>query len=296
MEFTEQIMRPPQEAHSLILRVIQGCTWNKCNFCYISRGHRMKVLPVEELIEQAQASRPFLPAKTKIYLAGSNPFALSMRRLEEYAKALRSVYPEFSRISMQTRIDDIGHKSDDDLKLLLDLGISHLYIGTENGNEKVLEMMNKGHTAKDTVKQLKRLDKAGITYTNFYVLGLGGKGLGKESGEATAAMFNEVHPVRITTTGLTLFPGAPVSGMAENGEFEEASEREKIEELHAFLSALEIDTFYDGIHYLNPVHYRFNNSDAEAKAEVIADMEEILATHTDEELEKIVNRRQMTSL
>lgn len=296
MEFTEQIMRPPQEARSLVLRVIQGCTWNKCNFCYISRGHRMKVLPVEDLIEQAQASRPFLPATTKIYLAGSNPFALSVRRLEEYAKALRSVYPEFTRISTQTRIDDICHKTDDDLKRLLDLGISHLYIGTENGNEKVLKMMNKGHTAKDTVEQLKRLDKAGITYTSFYVLGLGGKGLGKESGEATAAMFNEVHPVRITTTGLTLFPGIPVSSMAENGEFEEASEREKIEELHTFLSALRIDTFYDGIHYLNPVHYRFNNSDAEAKAEVIADMEEILAAYSDDELEKIVNRRQMASL
>lgn len=296
MEFTEQIMRPPQEAHSLVMRVIQGCTWNKCNFCYISRGHRMKVVPVEEIIRQAEASKPFLPAKTKIYLAGSNPFALSMRRLEEYAVALRGVYPEFSRISMQTRIDDIGRKTDDELRRLLDLGISHLYIGTENGNEKVLKMMNKGHTARDTVEQLRRLDEAGITYTSFYVLGLGGKGLGKESGEATAAMFNQVHPERITTTGLTLFPGIPVSHMAEKGEFEEASEREKIEELHAFLSALRINTFYDGIHYLNPVHYRFNTSDAGARAEVIADMEEILATHSDEELEKIVNRRQMVSL
>lgn len=295
-QFTEPAMRPPQEMRSLLLRATQGCTYNDCHFCYVSRGYPFMAVTPEELEAEAVSRKAFCPANTAIYLTGSNPFALPHRILASYCEVLRRHYPDFSRISMQARVDDIAAKSDDDLRELCRLGISHLYIGTENGNEDVLKLMNKGHTAKETVGQLRRLDANGITYTAFYVLGLGGKGMGKASGEATAAMFNQLHPVRITTTGMTLFAEAPVAEMARHGEFTEASEREKIEELQAFLKALKIDVFYDGIHYLNPVNYRFSNSDAAEKQRVLAEIEEILSNCSDQELEEMVNRRAMTSL
>lgn len=120
--------------------------------------------------------------------------------------------------------------------------------------------------------------------------------MGKASGLATAAMFNQVNPARITTTGMTLFRGTPVREMAAAGEFVEASEREKIEELLIFLENLKIDVFYDGIHYLNPVHYRFNNGDKAEKELVLADLREILATCSDEYLEMMVDRKRMVSL
>lgn len=294
--FTEPAMRPPQEARSLLLRATQGCTWNKCNFCYVSRGYSFMAQTPDELEKDAISQKPFTPADTSIYLVGSNPFALPASRLKDYIAVLRKHYPDFKRVSMQSRIDDIGGKSDEELKELRKLGLSHLYIGTENGNEEVLRMMNKGHTAEDTVRELNRLDAAGIEYTNFYVLGLGGKGFGQASGKATAAMFNRVHPVRITTTGMTLFSEAPVAEMARKGEFCEASEREKIEELRTFLENLQIDVFYDGIHYLNPLNYRFHNSDQQEKARVLQDITDTLESCSDGELEQMVNRSHMLSL
>lgn len=292
----EPAMRPPQEVRSLIIQVSQGCTWNRCNFCYVSRGYPFRALTAEQLEAEAIAHKPFFNSSTRVYLAGSNPFALPAPRLEEYVRVLRKHYPDLQRVSLQSRIDDIARKSDAELSRLCQLGLSHLYIGTENGNEQALKLMNKGHTARDTVEQLKRLDNAGITYTNFYVLGLGGKGQGQTSGSATAQMFNQVHPQRITTTGITLFEDAPIAAMARNGEFSPPSEREMIEELRTFLSELEIDTVYDGIHYLNPLNYRFRNKDAEEKRKVLEDIDEILATCSDEELELMVNRREKISL
>lgn len=238
----------------------------------------------------------WFPADTPIYLTGSNPLALPTATLQEYLRILKKYYPDFKRVSFQGKIDDIARKSDEELSALAAQGMKHLYIGTENGNEKALAFMNKGHTAADTVTQLKRLDSLGITYTNFYVLGLLGKGHGIESGMATARMFNQVHPDRITTTGMTIFPFTPLAELASQGLYAEASEREKIEELRAFLENLEIDTYYDGIHYLNPVHYRFPNSDKSAKKEILADIDDLLASHSDEELELAVNRKQMHSL
>lgn len=296
MEFTEQPMRPPQEARSFLPRATQGCTYNDCHFCYVSRGYPFMAVTAEQLEREILAHKPFFPADTAIYMTGSNPFALPTGKLESYIALLRRHFPRFSRVSMQSRIDDIAAKSAAELRELCGLGLSHLYIGTENGNDAVLALMNKGHTSSDTVEQLLRLDEAGITYTTFYILGMGGKGMGIASGEATARMFNQVHPQRITTTGMTVFCHTPLADMQARHEFTEASEREKIEELQAFLKTLTVDTFYDGVHYLNPLNYRFSNSDQEEKRRVLEDIDEVLRTCSDDELEMMVSRQLKQSL
>lgn len=296
MPFTEPAMRPPQEAHSLLLRATQGCSYNRCRFCYVSRGYPFMAVTPGQLEREATARRASFPAETAIYLTGSNPFALPAGQLAGYLRVLKRAVPTFSRVSMQSRIADIAAKSDEELRELCQRGLRHLYIGTENGNDDVLRLMNKGHTAAEAVKQLLRLDEAGIGYTTFYILGMGGRGMGRSSGEATARMFNQVHPRRITTTGMTVFPHTPLAEMAARGEFVEASEREKIEELRIFLTELNIDVFYDGVHYLNPLNYRFSNGDAGAKQEVLDDIADVLNTCTDEELETMVSRRLKTSL
>ncbi|MDE5833493.1 MAG: radical SAM protein, partial [Desulfovibrio sp.] len=214
MRFTEPAMRPPQEARSLLLPATQGCTYNKCNFCYISRGYTFMSMRPDEFEAQAAAYKPYFPSTTRVYLTGSNPFALSTRKLKEYIAILRKYYPDFGRVSLQARIDDIARKTDEELRELKELGLSHLYIGTENGDEEVLKLMNKGHTASDTVTQLRRLDETGYGYTCFYVLGLGGKGNGIRSALNTAAMFNSVNPERITTTGMNFIEASPVAHMA----------------------------------------------------------------------------------
>ena len=219
--FTEPQMRPPQEAHSLLLRATQGCTYNKCSFCYVSRGYPFRAVTDTELSLEAERARPFFSPDTPIYLTGSNPLALPFARLASWIAVLRTSFPRFSRLSMQARIGDIALKSDGELSMLARLGLNHLYIGTENGNNMVLSLMNKGHTAEDIVRELTRLDEAGITYTNFYILGMGGKGRGIESGLATARMFNmssaelgaasqpggELFGIEVTNGGLVIFGG-----------------------------------------------------------------------------------------
>lgn len=296
MPFTEPAMRPPQEAHSLLLRATQGCTYNKCLFCYVSRGYPFMAVTPGELEQEASPYRTLFPADTPVYLTGSNPFALPSAKLMSYLEVLKKLFPRFRRVSMQSRIGDIAGKSMEELRALCGMGLSHLYIGTENGDDGVLELMNKGQNSAQIVEQLLRLDEAGLTYTTFYILGMGGKDRGRSSGEATARMFNQVHPKLITTTGMTVFSRTPLADMAARGEFTEASEREKIEELQTFLQTLTIDVHYDGAHYLNPLNYRFSNSDAEAKRRVLEDIDDVLHSCTDEELEKMVSRHLKSSL
>lgn len=296
MEFTEPIMRPPQEAGSLLVRGTQGCTYNDCHFCYVSRGYPFMAVAPEQLEKEAAAHAPAFNADTKIYMTGANPFALPAAKIKEYIAVLRRHVPQFSELSMQSRIDDITKKNAAELRELRELGLAHLYIGTENGHDAVLRLMNKGHNSAETVEQLLRLDEAGIAYTTYYMIGMGGRNMGRASGEATAAMFNQVRPRRITTTGMTVFERTPLAEMAASGRFIEAPEREKIEELYVFLQNLTVDTVYDGVHYLNSLNYRFANQDAEKKRKVLADIREVLQTCSDADLELMVNRKQMKSL
>lgn len=42
-------IRPPSEAHSLLLRVTRNCSWNRCEFCHIYKGQRFSPRTVEEV-------------------------------------------------------------------------------------------------------------------------------------------------------------------------------------------------------------------------------------------------------
>ena len=293
MKFAEPVYRPPMEANSLLLPVTQSCNWNKCNFCYRLKDYPFLVTTPEDLEQEILSQRAFYPPDTDIFLVGSNTFVLPVRKFREFFAVIRKYYPEMGKVSMFSRVDAIADKPDEALKELRELGVSHLYVGTENGNDDALEIMNKGHSAAESLEQLKRLDAAGITYTLFYIIGMGGKGAGEKSARETAALYNQLHPVRIVSTGMTVTEGTGAARLQAEGKFVQASEREKIEELRLFLQELSVDTFYDGIHYLNPLHYRFQTSDAAARKNILADMDAILANYSDSELEAAINRRQM---
>lgn len=296
MAFAEPIYRPPREAKSLLVQITQSCNWNRCKFCYRSKDYPFKVADVDTVRQEILMQRPFYPADTRVFFVGSNNFALPAHRLLEYLDVVNELIPENRGVSMFSRVDAVERKSDEELAELARRGCRHLYIGTENGNSEALELMDKGHTGEQVLRELKRLDEAGITYTVFYILGLGGKGAGQKSARETAALFNQLHPELIATTGMTVTEGTGAWDMEKNGEYVQASEREMIEELRTFLEELTVDTRFDSMHMLNPLHYHFKTADAQKKAEALADIDRVLTSFTDEQIERAVDRPYMAEI
>ena len=54
--------------------------------------------------------------------------------------------------------------------------------------------MKKGYAAADIVEQCRRLDRAGIHYSFFYLAGISGAGRGEAGARATAAVCNQLIP------------------------------------------------------------------------------------------------------
>lgn len=292
--FTEPVFRPPQENLSLLVQVIQGCTHNQCHFCDISRKSILKVASYWQ-IEQALTLQAHLyPENTHVYLVGANPFALSFDRLKKIVLLVREHFPQCPEISMHTRISDVAHKTAAQLRELGELGITHLYPGTENGNDAALILMNKGATVADAERQLLRLAEAGIDYTVNYIIGMAGKGQGHVSAVKTAELFNKVKPRCVTTTGLTVFSDTPLYDMVQKGYFREASEVEKIEEQLTFVRHLTASMVVDFRHYLNFVN--FTAKMPEHKEAAVKRLTDILRSHSNELIGTFYKRETFTQL
>jgi len=48
-------IRPPSEAHSLLIRATRNCPWNRCQFCPVYKGSKFELRPVGEVIRDIEA-------------------------------------------------------------------------------------------------------------------------------------------------------------------------------------------------------------------------------------------------
>ncbi len=84
LSYIEPVFRPPSEAHSLILQVTNGCSWNNCTFCEMYTQDQKKFRATSEeqvtqdIIKAANSGIPF----EKVFLADGDAMVLSTRRLE----------------------------------------------------------------------------------------------------------------------------------------------------------------------------------------------------------------------
>ena len=53
--FEQGPIRPPSEAHSLLVRVIRNCTWNRCTFCPVYKGSGSSLRPLEDVLADVEA-------------------------------------------------------------------------------------------------------------------------------------------------------------------------------------------------------------------------------------------------
>ena len=89
------------------------------------------------------------------------------------------------------------------------------------------------------------MDEAGLPYEVIFLSGLGGRGYGLDHAKKTAEALNQLRPDRIIIAGLTIFPDTPLMKDVQSGEFQEATEGERVLELKEFLKDLNINTLID---------------------------------------------------
>ena len=254
MSMTGMVYRPPYEANSLLLQVTQGCSHNKCTFCYMYPDVPFSVCPMEQVEADIEEAARFCPDTERVFLEHGDAFVLSADRLTRIAEAIHSRLPRVKTIAMYASIQNIRHKTDAELRRLHACGIGGLDIGVESGLDAALQYMNKGHTAEEAREQLLRLTEAEIDYSFNAILGCGGAELWRENADATAALINAVQPHLLFIGALHAEPGCRLYQDMKSGAFRECTFGQLLDEQERLISRLELrDTIYFGSHPSNIV-------------------------------------------
>lgn len=267
--FEQGPIRPPSEAHSLLLRVTRNCPWNHCTFCPVYKGARFSVRPVDHMVRDIDAvyeamqllrEGPGEPAamgqaggapraraaarnwarygRRQVFIQDANSLVVDPGDLLAILRHLTARFPEVTRITSYARSSTIANLDAGALAGLRGTGLSRIHIGMESGANEVLKMVRKGATQRLHIRAGLKVKAAGMELSEYYMPGLGGRRLLEANAVETAAAINEINPDFIRLRTLAIPTHIPLYADFAAGRFDKATDVETARELLRFLESL----------------------------------------------------------
>jgi hypothetical protein len=267
--FEQGPIRPPSEAHSLLLRVTRNCPWNHCTFCPVYKGARFSIRPVAHILQDIDAvyeamqhlrEGPGAPALTspaggdpragaaarnwarygrgQVFIQDANSLVVDPGDLLAILRHLTARFPEVTRITSYARSSTVANLEAGALAGLRGAGLSRIHIGMESGANEVLKMVRKGATQRLHIRAGLKVKAAGMELSEYYMPGLGGRRLLEANAVETAAALNEINPDFIRLRTLAIPTHIPLYADFAAGRFHKATDVETARELLRFLESL----------------------------------------------------------
>ena len=244
-------IRPVDEGESLLIRTTRSCPWNKCEFCVNYTDMPFTIRKLDEIKADIVAAAEYYDGHTfkSCFLQDGDSFIMKTPVLLEILSCLREYFPTLERVTSYGRAQTMIRKSPEEIQEICDAGLTLLYCGMESGSDKVLEQVNKGVVAADTIKAAEMAKAAGMEISEFIILGLGGTALWEEHATETARVLNEIDPNFIRVLTIAVKPGSGLEKQIEAGTFELQTEKNVIEEQRLLIESLDgISSYYVNHH------------------------------------------------
>lgn len=290
MTFEQGPIRPPSEAESLLIRVSRNCPWNQCLFCPVYKEARFSkrsrdevkqdIAAMKEAADHVRAiafqqgtggavTREILEAVYRkdpslvqvalwLYRGGKNVFLQDADSLvmppDDLAEILAFVceqFPTVERITTYARSKTVARRSVDQLRQLKDAGLTRVHIGLETGHDPLLKYMRKGATSEEHVQAGLRVKEAGLSLSEYVILGLGGQKLWREHAGDTARVLNRIDPHFIRIRTLALREGIPLQQDVDSGHFQLMHDDDIVCEERLLLENLQVTGYFISDHILN---------------------------------------------
>lgn len=239
MRYKGKIYRPPSEAYSLIVQVTYGCSHNGCAFCDMYDDKHFAMRPMEEIREDFEMARQVYRHVDRVFLADGDAL---MRRTDDLVQILGLVYglfPECERVTCYASPTSLQIKSEEDLKLLQEHGLTMVYMGLESGCDEVLKRMNKGHDAASIIAEGQKARRCGLKLSVTAISGLGSRELMREHAIGTAKALSAMKPEYIGLLTLMVEHGTPLEKWVREGSFTVLGPMEVLQETEIFLQHID---------------------------------------------------------
>lgn len=219
MRYYGSVYRPPSEAYSLIVQVTYGCSHNTCAFCGMYKEKRFALRPLAEVLEDFHLARQYYRNVGRIFLADGDALIRKVSDLVTILDTIRELFPKCERVSSYASPSSLQIRTDEELQLLRDKGLTLLYMGLESGCDDVLKLMRKGHTSAEIVECGQKVKRNGIGLSVTAITGLGGPELMEAHAVDTAKALNAMNPEYIGILTLVVEDGTPLQDWVREGKF-----------------------------------------------------------------------------
>jgi len=258
MKYEGMIIRPPSEAHSLLLQVTVGCSHNKCTFCKAYKGVKFRIKDFSEIEEDILEASGYGSIE-RVFLCDGDALIVPQKKLAPVLESLKRNIKDLKRIGTYANAKSILRKTPEELRELRGLGLKIVYLGVETGDEDLLKNINKGVNYEQMVNAGRKIKDAGITLSVTVLLGIGGKEKSMAHALNTAKILTEIDPDYVGALTVMVVPGTPLHEEYMSGNF-------KLPDTFGFLKELGIiiansdftDCFFTSNHASNylPVRAR----------------------------------------
>ncbi len=271
-------IRPPNEAHSLLVRVTRNCPWNRCAFCPVYKGAKFSPRKADEveadidamaelarrIVERAerdgglnntsvhavlrevgnpdggaQVARFVLAGGRTAFLQDANSLVLKPERLARILRHLRARFPSLERVTTYARSQTATKRTVEQLRELREAGLDRVHVGMESGSDRVLELVDKGTTAAQHVEGGLRIKEAGLSLSEYVMPGLGGRALSAEHAEQTARTLRAIDPHFVRLRSLAATPRAEIGELVRDGTIELLGDVDVVREIRAMVAGFE---------------------------------------------------------
>ena len=198
------VYRPPSEANSTIIQVTLGCSFNHCSFCNMYRTKTYQERSLEEIKYEIDLISKCQPLTEKVFLADGDALNVTTERLVEILDYLTLKFKSLKRISCYAMPRNLLQKTDSELEILRNRGLSMLYVGIESGNDVVLQRVTKGASSSMIIESCKKAIDNEFTLSCMVILGLGGKTYTDAHILDTAKVVSQISPHFLAALNLHL--------------------------------------------------------------------------------------------
>jgi len=213
------------------------------------------------------------------------------RDLLEVLRFLKATFPGLERVTSYGRSHTLARRPVEELEELREAGLSRIHVGLETGCAELLEYVKKGCTPEDQVAAGRNVKAAGISLSEYVILGLGGRKGWRRHALETAAVLNRIDPDFIRVRTMTVRPGTPLFDKMERGEWEPLRDEEVIAEEALLIETLEgIRSRFVSDHMANLL-MELDGRLPEEKEQLLATVRRYLALSSEEKQHFSVGRR-----
>ena len=271
-----QCIRPPSEYNAILLQATLGCSHHKCTFCGAYKDKRFAIKDQSYLEGDLAFASRYCLHQDRVFVMDGDAFIMPMKRWTWLLGQIKEKLPWVRRVTCYANLKSIMGKSDEDLKILNDMGIKAVFLGLESGHAKVREDIRKGGTPEELIYHCQRLRRSGIKLVTIVLLGLGQKALSLEHARETGRALTAIDPEAVSVLSLIPLPDTPLGQAYQAGEFIVPDEMGMIAELRELVKHTDLSrASFRSVHasnYLN-IDARFPVD----KQEVLAVLDKALA-------------------